>query len=369
MKGSYHRPTYAEIDLNKLSNNIVVAKDSSKSDIIAMVKADAYGHGAREISIHAYKSSNVKHFAVATMTEGIELKDIFDYNNIKDINIYILGYITDKYIKEAIEQGLILTVFDDEFAKQVSDIAGSIGSRVKVALKIDTGMNRLGFNSELLLVDFLKAYPNIDVVHALSHLATSGSDIDFVNEQTKLFDMFIDRNREYSFTTSFLNSSGIANYENKWGFTRPGIAMYGYESTDKMIGIEPVMSIKSIIVHSKIVKKGESVSYGRTFIADRDMVIGIVPIGYADGYPTSLSNKGYMFVDGIKCSIVGVVCMDMTMIDLSDIKGATMIGRSVEIMGSNITASMLAKIAGTISYEILTGISYRIPRVYINERL
>ena len=181
--------------------------------------------------------------------------------------------------------------------------------------------------------------------------------------------MFIERNREHNFTTSFLNSSGIANYENKWNFTRPGIAMYGYESTDTLKGIKPIMSIKSIIVHSKTVKKGESVSYGRTFVADRDMVIGIVPIGYADGYPTSLSNKGYMFIDGIKCPIVGVVCMDMTMIDLTDVKCDTIIGRSVEVMGSNITANMLAEITGKISYEILTGISYRIPRVYINERL
>ncbi len=368
MKGSYHRPTYAEIDLNKFLNNVKIAKDSSKSDIIAMVKADAYGHGAKELSLHAYKFSNVKHFAVATMTEGLELKDIFNSNNIYDIHIYILGYIADKYIKEAIEQGLVLTIFDDEFAKQVSDIAGSIKLRAKVALKIDTGMNRLGFSPDILFVDFLKNYQNIDVVHVLSHLATSGSNIDFVNKQTKLFDMFIERNSEYDYTTSFLNSSGITNYENKWSFTRPGIAMYGYESTNRLFGIDPIMSIKSIIVHSKVVKKGESVSYGRTFIADRDMVIGIVPIGYADGYPTSLSNKGFMFVDGIKCPIVGVVCMDMVMIDLTGVEGI-MVGRSVEVLGSNITANMLASLAGTISYEILTGISYRIPRVYINERL
>ncbi len=367
MKGSYHRPTYAEIDLAKFSNNIMIARGSSNSDIIAMVKADAYGHGATDTSLYAYKNSNVKHFAVATMTEGLELKAIFDTNNISDVNIYILGYITDIYIKEAIEQGLILTIFDDEFAKKVSDIAGSINLRVKVALKIDTGMKRLGFSPDSLLLDFLKKYPHIDVVHILSHLATSGSNIDFVNEQTKLFDMFIERNRGYNFTTSFLNSSGITNYENKWDFTRPGIAMYGYESTDKLVGIEPIMSIKSIVVHSKIVKKGESVSYGRTFIADRDMVIGIVPIGYADGYPTSLSNKGFMFIDGIKCQVVGVVCMDMVMIDLTDVEGIK-VGRSVEVLGSNITADMLAKMAGTISYEILTGISYRIPRVYINER-
>ena len=367
MKGSYHRPTYAEVDLNKLSNNIKISKESSSSDIIAMVKADAYGHGASTISLHAYKFSHVKHFAVATMTEGLELKDIFDSNNIKDINIYILGYITDKYIKEAIEQGLILTIFDDEFAKRVSEIAGLIGSKVKVALKIDTGMNRLGFSPDILLVDFLQKYPNINIVHALSHLATSGSNIDFVNEQKKLFEMFIDQNSEHDFTTSFLNSSGIISYENKWSFTRPGIAMYGYESTEKLIGIKPIMSIKSIVVHSKIVKKGESVSYGRTFIADKDMVIGIVPIGYADGYPVSLSNKGFMFIDGVKCPIVGVVCMDMTMIDITGIDDV-LVGRSVEIMGDNITANMLAAIAGTISYEILTGISYRIPRVYINER-
>ncbi len=367
MKGSYHRPTYAEIDLGKLSNNIMIAKASSKSDIIAMVKADAYGHGACMISLHAYKFSQVKHFAVATMTEGLELKDHFNSNNIEDVNIYVLGYITDMYIKEAIESGLVLTIFDDDFAKKVSDIAKSIGLKVKVALKVDTGMSRLGFSPDMLLSDFLVKYPNIDVAHVLSHLATSGSDIDFVNKQTKLFNIFIERNSAHNFTTSFLNSSGITNYENTWDFTRPGIAMYGYESTNMLAGIEQVMSIKSIVVHSKVVKKGESVSYGRTFIADKDMVIGIVPIGYADGYPTSLSNKGFMFIDGIKCPIIGVVCMDMTMIDLTDIEGIK-VGRSVEVMGDNITANMLASLADTISYEILTGISYRIPRVYINER-
>ncbi len=170
-------------------------------------------------------------------------------------------------------------------------------------------------------------------------------------------------NKDYTFATSFLNSSGIANFENRWTYTRPGLFLYGYESTNVLKDLKPVLSLWSEIAHVKFLKKGQSVGYGRTFIAPNDMLIGVVPIGYADGYVRKLSNTGYVFIDNVKCNVVGNVCMDMVMIDVTEL-GENSIGKKVEIIGDNISATTLGDLAGTIDYEILCGISERVPRLY-----
>jgi len=355
----HHRPTYAEINLANFIDNIAIAKQLSHSDIIAVVKADAYGHGAKELSLYAYEHAGIDAFAVATMTEALNLRESFKDHK---VDIYILGYITEKYISEAINADLILPIFDYDYAKVVSDIAISMNSTARVVLEIDTGMNRLGFKPDILLKKFLSTYSNLNIVHIFSHLATY--EPIFVAKQTDLFDRLLERNSDYQFTTSFLNSSGIVSHENRWNLTRPGIMLYGYNSTGSIKNLKPVMSIISTITHIKHLKQGDAVGYNRTFIASKDMTIGVVPLGYADGYPLSLSNNAYMLIDDIKCNVVGTICMDMTMIDISSVDG-DLIGRKVIVMNDKISASMLAEWSNSISYEILTGISYRIPRVYI----
>lgn len=354
------RPTYAVIDLERFYSNIELARSLSKSDIIAVVKADAYGHGAKILAKYAFQKMNVTHFAVATMIEGIELRKVLPDNNIK---IIVLGYVSDSFVKEALEASLTLPVFDERYANIISNAARELGIKAHVALEIDTGMSRLGFAYDYNIENLLKEYDNIVIDYAISHLATSDSDNSFAHIQTERFDKFLEINKDYSFATSFLNSSGIANFENRWTFTRPGLFLYGYESTNVVKELKPVMSLWSEIAHVKFLKKGQSVGYGRTFVAPKDMIIGVIPIGYADGYVRSLSNKGYVFVDNIKCNVVGNICMDMTMIDITQI-GENCIGKKVEIMGDNISASLLGEQASTIDYEILCGISDRVPRLY-----
>lgn len=356
-----NRPTYAIIDEDRFGRNIDRARKLSKSDIIAVVKADAYGHGAPVLAEYAYNVKNVRNFAVATMTEGLTLRKYLP----DDTNIIVLGYITESFIEEALIAKLTLPVFDNAYAKAVSEVAGDLGIKAKVALEIDTGMSRLGFNYTLNLVDFLSNYVYIDIAYVISHLATSDSDNCYAHEQTERFDRFLETNKDFDFSTSFLNSSGIASYENRWDYTRPGIMLYGYESSGVLKDLEPVMSIWSEITHVKRLKKGDSVGYGRTYYAKKDMIIGVIPIGYADGYLRSFSNKAYMIAEGIKCPVVGSVCMDMTMIDITEL-GIDSKGRSVEIMGDSIDANVWASWCGGICYEMLCGVSYRIPRIYKN---
>ena len=226
-------------------------------------------------------------------------------------------------------------------------------------------MSRLGFSYDLNLVDFLNRYVYIDIINIISHLATSDSDNSYAHEQTERFDKFLEINKGFNITTSFLNSSGIASYENRWTYSRPGIMLYGYESVGVLKEtLKPVMSVWSEIAHVKRLKKGESVGYGRSYKADKDIIIGVVPIGYADGYLRAFSNKGYMYVDNTMCSVVGNVCMDMTMIDVTSL-GENCRGKKVQVLGDNISADIWAEWGNTINYEILCGISYRVPRIYL----
>ena len=291
------RPTYAVIDLERFASNIELARNLSKSDIIAVVKADAYGHGAKILAKYAYEEMNVTHFAVATMIEGIELRKVLPDTKIK---IIVLGYVSDSFVKEALEASLTLPVFDERYASIISNAANDLGIKAHVALEIDTGMSRLGFSYDYNIELLLKKFNNIVIDYAISHLATSDSDNSFAHIQTERFDKFLEINKDYTFATSFLNSSGIANFENRWTFTRPGLFLYGYESTNVLKELKPVMSLWSEIAHVKCLKKGQSVGYGRTFVAPKDMIIGVIPIGYADGYVRALSNKGYVFIDNIK---------------------------------------------------------------------
>lgn len=353
------RPTYALVDVERFGRNIDKARKLSKSDIIAVVKADAYGHGANILAEYAYNEKNVKNFAVATMSEGLTLRKYLP----KDVEIIVLGYVTEAFIKEAIEAGLTLPVFDDKYGNAISSVAKSIGMSAKVAMEVDTGMSRLGVDYNLNLDEFLSKHGNLKISCVISHLATSDSDAGYAHEQTEKFDKFLEINKNYSFATSFLNSSGIANFENRWTYTRPGLFLYGYESTGVLKDLEPVMSVRSVIAHVKKIKKGESVGYGRTFFADKDMFIGVVPIGYADGYLRSFSNKGYMLAGDLKCPVVGSVCMDMTMIDVTSL-GFEAINKEVEVLGDNITATIWGNWGNSINYEMLCGISYRVPRIY-----
>jgi len=351
------RPTYAEIDLLAFGHNLEVAKELSGGDVIAVVKANAYGHGDFELSKYVYDNHGQRLFAVATIQEGVTLRGRLG----DDCTIFILGYVDELHFKDVVENDLILTIFDYEMAERYDSF---LSSSAKVSIKVDTGMNRLGFDTSLKISDFSENFPRLDVVHVMSHLSSADSDVDYTNEQIRSFKEFIDKN-EIDCYTSLFNSAGICGYENFFTFARPGIMLYGYIYGENDVKLKKVMRIFSKIAQVKKVKKGEAVSYNRRFFAEKDMTIGVIPMGYADGYPRCFTNISHMYVDGVRCPVLGTVCMDMTMIDLTgvDLKGEL----KVEVMGDNVDAAQWAEWAETISYEVLCGISSRIPRIYVGQ--
>jgi alanine racemase len=351
------RPTYAEIDLKALGENLNTARQLAGSDIIAVVKADSYGHGELETCEYMFHECGCAKFGVATIMEAMILREHLG----SAVSIFILGHIEEKFYEEAVMHGAIVTITDSSTAASYDNFLKKHDIRADITVKLNTGMNRLGFSSTMSWYDFTSSFTNLRPVHVMSHLSSSDSDVEYTLQQCQEFEKFIKSNR-IKCHTSLLNSAGIAGYENKWSLARPGIMLYGYLDGGKDVKLKKVMRIYSRVIQVQRVRKGEAVSYNRRYFAQRDMDVGVVPIGYADGYPRCLSNKSHVFVDGVKCPVVGTICMDMMMVDLTgvDINGLL----NVEVLGDKIDANELASMANTISYEILTGIQSRIPRIY-----
>ncbi|MDR2401510.1 MAG: alanine racemase, partial [Deferribacteraceae bacterium] len=248
------RPTYANINPSVLSENIRLAKELSSSDIIAIVKADGYGHGAKETAITA-SNAGVSYFGVATVSEGLSLR-----REIKSrVNIIILGYADPLYYEEIFRSRLLINIYNDHIGKSYHDFLKKNGERASVVLKIDTGMGRLGFPANFNYNDFLSRYPLFNVEHVMSHLSSSDDDEEYTAWQERRFKAFIEKYRIRS--ASLYNSSAVAKYKNTYEFTRPGLILYGYVSGADIKGIKPAMTILSKIVHAAKYKKGDSVSY------------------------------------------------------------------------------------------------------------
>jgi len=351
------RPTYAEVDLSAIGYNVEKARELAGTDIIAIIKADAYGHGELEVGEYLFMHHNVTKFGVATVLEGIILREQLGTN----VTVFVLGYVDELFFQEAYEHNLILTIGDNDTAAKYDHFLKEHNVKADVTIKLNTGMNRLGFTTEMGWYEFNSSFTNLRPVHIMSHLSSSDSDKDFTDKQCDEFENFIKKHR-IKCHTSMLNSSGIAGYKNRFSLVRPGLLLYGYLDGENDVKLRKSMRIFSRIVQIQYLQKGDTVSYGRKFTADKDMAIGVVPIGYADGYPRCLTNKSHVYVDDKKCKVTGTVCMDMIMVDLTgvDLSGEL----KVEVMGDNIDAEELATLADTISYEILTGIQQRIPRIY-----
>lgn len=357
------RPTYAFIDLKAFGHNIEVARKKSGSDILAVVKADGYGHGASRLAEYAWKNHNVKNFGVATVLEGMNLRNVLG----NEPKILVLGYVDKDFYDEVAQHGLILNIFDYKVAAQYNDYLISNNLVADVSVKIDTGMHRLGFRAESFNIEeFQEKYSNLNIINIMSHLSSSDDNDTVTEEQVNEFSEMLERNKIDNIDTSMYNSSGICRFNNQFTLTRPGIMLYGYVYGAEDTDLKRVMEIRSKIVQIKELKCGESVSYGRVFTAEKNMHIGVVPIGYADGYPRCFTNRSFMLVNGVKCPVVGTVCMDMTMVDLSgvDLSAPEL---EVVVLGDGIDANYWAKLGNTINYEILCGISDRIPRIYLDE--
>lgn len=371
-----HRPTRAEIDLDALAFNMHSVRRfvGENVDCMAVVKANAYGHGAIECS-RRLKAENVKWLAVATVEEGVELREAGI-----DGPILILGGFWQGQEDNVLQYDLTPAISTLNQAERLDAASARSGSKQNVHIKIDTGMGRIGFRYQDVpeLVECFVALNNIEIEGLMSHFAVADDlNSDFSKLQLARFAECVDAFREKGIEPRYIdmaNSPGaVAIAEARFRLVRLGGVLYGLGGDVLPAGIEtpelrPVMSVRSKISMIKRIEKGESVGYGRTFTADRDILIATVPIGYHDGFRRALSNRGRMIVRGKCVPVVGRVSMDWTTIDVTEIPDAA-VGDEVTIIGSDgdsrILAEDLSRIVDTISYEITCGIGPRVSRIYL----
>ncbi|MDD3947745.1 MAG: alanine racemase [Clostridia bacterium] len=375
MDGSYLHKEYrvcAVVDLDVIERNVdTIRACSKKAKIMAVVKADAYGHGAVKVAQRI--ESGVDSFAVAIPEEGIELRRAGITKP-----ILILGETTATFYNALLEYSLTPSVTTLTAAESLAEYAQKKEAELGVQIAVDTGMSRLGFLSRSAVepIKTISSYKNLKIEGIYSHLACSDCKSDpYTALQRKRFFDFkrrLKRAKIYCHNFHLSNSADILEEGELFDTVRAGIMLYGlYPSAEvaRTAELQPAMSLVSHIAYLHTVPKGTGVSYGRTYITQRRTNIATIPVGYADGYPRALSNKARVIIHGQSAPVIGRVTMDQFMVDVTDIKYARE-GDEVILMGGDnanrITADELAAHAGTIHYEIVTGISKRVPRVYIN---
>lgn len=366
---------WIELNMKNLKNNINEFKSiiSKSTKIMAVVKANAYGHGIIIISKYL-NNIGINDFAVATLEEAILLRQ----NGISG-NILIFGYTNINEIKYVIKYNLIQTIIDFDYAKKINSL--NLNKKVNVHLKINTGLNRIGENYKSI-ENFIKIFnmPNLNILGAFTHLAVADSldnrDINFTIYQINNFDYCINQLKNEGYNPGKLhvqNTYGTLNYSNlNYDYVRIGIGMYGifnnYEHTNNSkspINLMPVLSVKSRISSIHEIEKNNSVSYGRKFIADKNYKIATVSIGYADGYPRNLSNKGIsVLLNGHYAEIIGTICMDQLIINISNIPNVN-VGDIVTLVGreNSISVESLSYKSNSISNEFLCRFGTRLPRI------
>jgi len=372
------RPTFAEIDLAALQHNLRVIRSTlpGTTEILAVVKADAYGHGFEEIS-RELEELGVNAFGVAFLAEAIQLR-----KSGIDKPILLLGGIYPGQERKCIGFNLSTVVFTLEQARALNQAAGKLFRKAQIHLKIDTGMGRLGitYSDAPAFLAELRKLPNLALEGVISHFA-SADELDesgqhFTRVQAERFEWVLAETLKAGFVpryTHIANSAGaLLGNCTDCNLVRPGITLYGALPSPDFQGrldLRPVMRLKSRIAMLKWVEAGTTISYARRFTASDRTLIASVPVGYADGYPRALTNRGEVLVRGQRARVTGTVCMDWIMLDVTGIDGVA-VGDEVVLMGADtsgncIHAEELATWAGTIPYEIFCGISKRVPRVYL----
>lgn len=367
------RLVWAEVDLAALKRNYARIQSYTKSEIMPIVKADAYGHGVLPV-VKTLRQLGVKRFGVAHIEEAIEIKSSFP-----GLTLMVIGYTSESDYPLLIANDVIPCIYGFEQAQALSKAAVAAGKKVKLHVKVDTGMGRIGLKTdekdEILKMAQL---PMLEIEGVFSHLAVADQlDLTYTREQLQKFNDLIAALQAEGLTIPvrhIANSAAILQLtEAHFELVRPGIILYGLPPSSqvgKNAGFEPVMSWKARITHIKMIQAGETVSYGRTFRAAYPTRVATIPVGYADGLRRTLSNHGEILVNGNRASIIGRVCMDQTMLDITKIPDVHT-GDVVTILGCDgserIDATEMAGWLGTINYEIVCGISKRVPRVYLNQ--
>lgn len=365
---------YAEINLDAMCSNVSQALERMKpAKLMAIIKTDAYGHGAVR-SAKALDEIGVYAFGVATPGEALELRRAEIKNP-----ILILGYVFEEYFDRMIENDIDLALFDLNTAKLLNSHAEKLGKKARAHIKADTGMGRIGFqpcDESAEIIKEIAALNNIEIDGMFTHFACADSkDKASVNRQIERFTNFVAKVKSEGVSLPIVhcyNSASIVDFDKPlFDMVRCGIITYGLEPSDEVsktnIKLQKVMSIKSHVAYVKKVGAGFTVSYGSTYVTDKETEIATIPVGYGDGYPRTLSNKGMVLIGGHFAKIIGRVCMDQFMVDVTGLGVSR--GDEVILMGSDgensITAEEIGDLSGRFNYELVCDINKRVPRVYI----
>lgn len=369
------RPVWAEIDLDILANNMRnIKKLAGNKEVMAVVKADAYGHGALDVA-PCLLENGASRLAVAMLTEAVELRN----NNIT-APIMILGY-TPLYLgEELINYDIEQTIYDLDYAKELSSLALSLNKKAKVHIALDTGMGRIGFlptDESFKAICEICTLDGLDVIGIFTHFSSSDEkDKDYTQYQFNQIYDFINKLEDAGVNIPLKhasNSAAIIDLPNTYlDAVRAGIILYGYYPSNEVqkenLSIKPALTLKARIAHVKELESGMYISYNRTFKTSRKSKIATIPIGYADGYIRTLKHEAKVIVNGQLAPIVGNICMDQFMIDVTDIDDVKS-GDEVILLGESngikFNADDLAKCMNSINYEVLCLLKKRVPRAYI----
>jgi alanine racemase len=381
------RPTWAEVNLGALRANLAALRTilAPGVKVLGVVKADGYGHGMARVA-RTLEESGIEMLGVALVEEGVALRSA----GIR-VPILLMGTLPADEIANLVAHDLAATVDDAATAEAVDREARRAGKTVPVHLKVDTGMNRLGVRAEeaVGVAEAVAGLRNVRLDGVYTHFACAEMpDRTATEDPLRRFGEVLralgERNLKPPMVHAANSAAIVAGPESHFDMVRPGLSLYGIlpvatatrlwrgEGAPKTLRLKPALALRSRVAHLKRVRRGEGVSYGHTWRAERDSVVGLLPIGYGDGYPRALSNKGQVRIGEGEAArlapVVGTICMDATLVDLTDVPqprtglAATLIEADVE---SPLNASALARRSGTIPYEILTGIGARVPRVYV----
>ena len=373
--------TWAEVSLDSIKHNFNnIKKQIGKSKLCCVIKADGYGHGAVQLA-HIYEKLGADFFAVSNIDEAKELR-----SNDITTPILVLGYTPVSEVKELSAYCISQAVYSLDYAKELSEECVKNNVTINAHIKIDTGMSRIGFMCQEFprdnySIEEIKDACNLKGIRPrgiFTHFCVSdeGEKGDtFTKAQFDRFNFVIEelRNRNINFEYCHCSNSGaIVDYPETYSsMVRAGIVLFGLAPSSNLknkLDLIPAMTLKTTVANVKTVSAGATVSYGRTFTAEKDMKIATVPIGYADGFIRAYNKDGYMIINGQKANIIGRICMDQTMLDVTDIEDVN-IGDEVIVFGSGVngecTADDLAKVSDTINYEVVCIVSKRVPRLFV----
>ena len=363
--------TRVKIDLDIIERNFDAVREKAGVPVMAVVKADAYGHGA--VQVARLLKEKCAFFGVSSIHEALELRQAG-----LDNPILILGYTPVPAFPTAVRMGIRPTIFHYEDALALSEAAQKAGVMAHFHFAVDTGMSRIGFQAcgeDADICAAIARLPGIRAEGIFSHFATADcADLAGAKAQAERFDSFVEmlKARGVEIPIRHLdNSAGLMNFSNHYEMVRSGIVTYGMypsgEVSPELLPLEPALQWLSRVTHVKTLPAGREISYGGTYVTTRDTVVATIPVGYADGYRRSLSGKFYVLIRGKRAPILGRICMDQMMVDVTDIPGVECNDRVV-LVGrfddEEISMETISAAADSLNYEFVCGISRRVPRLY-----